>query len=95
MADLVLHAAPLFAMVRPRLEVLGLLLTQAIDAFAEARMRNALPARLLQAERGPVRGNAAPPRTMTAVAPAPKTLGAPQALGNDAPVSKESLRCSF
>jgi hypothetical protein len=50
MTDLVLNAAPLFAVVRPRLEALGLLLSQAIDAFAEARMRSALPARLFQAE---------------------------------------------
>ncbi len=50
MTDIVLNAAPLFAMVKPRLETLGLLLTQAIDAFAEARMRKALPARLLRRE---------------------------------------------
>jgi hypothetical protein len=50
MTDLVLNAAPFFAMVKPRLEGLGLLLAQAIDAFAEARMRKALPARLLQKE---------------------------------------------
>jgi hypothetical protein len=95
MTDIVLRAAPLFAVVRPRLKALGLLLTQAIDAFAEARMRNALPARLLEAELGRERGNAAPSPTMTPVAPAPKALGAPQALGTDDPVSKESLRCSF
>jgi hypothetical protein len=62
MTDLVLNAAPLFAMVRPRLEAFGLRLTQAIDAFAEARMRNGLPARLLQAELERDRGNAAAPR---------------------------------
>jgi hypothetical protein len=95
MTNLVLNAAPLFAMVRPRIEALGLLLTRAIDAFAEARMRSALPARLLEAELGRERGNAAPSRTMTAVAAAPKALGAPQALGTDDPVSKESLICSF
>jgi hypothetical protein len=50
MTDLVLNVAPLFAMVRPGLEALNLRLTQAIDSLAEARMRNALPARLLRAE---------------------------------------------
>ena len=50
MTEIVLNAAPLFAVVRPRLEALGLLLAQAIDAFAEARMRKALPARLLWRE---------------------------------------------
>jgi hypothetical protein len=86
MTDLVLNAAPLFAMVRPRLEALGLRLSQAIDSFAEARMRNALPARLLQAQLELDRRNALPRRPMTAGAPAPT------ARGNDEPLSKESLR---
>jgi hypothetical protein len=64
MTDLVLNVAPFFAMVRPRLEALGLRLTQAIDSFAEARMRNALPARLLRAELERDRANASPPRSM-------------------------------
>jgi hypothetical protein len=50
MTDLVLNAAPLFAMVKPWLQALGVWLAHAIDAFAEARMRKALPARLLQKE---------------------------------------------
>jgi hypothetical protein len=89
MTDLVLNAAPLFAMLRPRLEALGLLLSQAIDAFAEARMRSALPARLLRTQLELDGGNALPPRPMTAV------VSAPTARGNDEPLSKESLRCSF
>lgn len=89
MTDLVLSAAPLFAIVRPRLEALGMLLSQAIDAFAEARMRNALPARLVQAQLELDRGNTSPPRPMTIGA------SAPTAIGTDDPISKESLRCSF
>jgi hypothetical protein len=50
MTGLVLKATPLIAMVRPWLEALGLRLSRAIDHFAEARMRGALPARLLQAQ---------------------------------------------
>jgi hypothetical protein len=84
MTDLVLNAAPLLAMVRPRLGAWGRLLAQAIDAFAEARMRAALPARLLQAQLH--HGNALPPRPATA---------ASTGQGNDASISKESLRCSF
>ena len=89
MTGLVLNAAPLFAMVRPRLAAFGLLLSQAIDAFAEARMRSALPARLLQAQRERDRGSALPSR--------PTAGGAtvPTARGNDDPTAKESLRCSF
>jgi len=89
MTDLVLSAAPLFAIVRPRLEALGMLLSQAIDAFAEARMRNALPARLVQAQLELDRGNTSPPRPMTIGA------SAPTAIGTDDLISKESLRCSF
>jgi hypothetical protein len=69
MTDLVLNVAPLFAVIRPGLEALGLRLTQAIDDFAEARMRNALPARLLRAELERDRGNASPPRPTTAGTP--------------------------
>jgi hypothetical protein len=50
MTDLVRIAAPLIAFVRSRLEALGGAVVQAIDAFTEARMRAALPARLLQAQ---------------------------------------------
>ena len=89
MTDLVLSAAPLFAIVRPRLEALGMLLSQAIDAFAEARMRNALPARLVQAQLELDRGNTSPPRPMTI------GVSAPTAIGTDDLISKESLRCSF
>jgi hypothetical protein len=95
MTYLVLNAVPLFAMVRPRLEALGLLLTQAIDAFAEARMRSALPARLLQAELELDRGNASPPRPMTAVAPARTVRGNDDPISDDDPISKENLTCSF
>lgn len=50
MTDLVLNAAPFTAFVRSRLQASGVALSQAIDAFAEARMRAALPARLPQAQ---------------------------------------------
>ena len=89
MTDLVLNAAPRFAMVRPRLEALGLRLMQAIDAFAEARMRSTLPARLLQAEFAHDRGNASPLRPMTAAAPVRTRRG------SDAPISKEGRTCWF
>jgi hypothetical protein len=62
MTDLVLNATPLFDMLRPRLEGLGLRLSRAIDDFAEARMRRALPARLLQAELERNHADALPPR---------------------------------
>ena len=84
MTDLVLNTAPLLAMVKPSLEALGQRLAQAIDAFAEARMRAALPARLLQAQLD--HGDALPPRPATA---------ASTGQGNDDSISKESLRCSF
>jgi hypothetical protein len=89
MTDLVFDAAPLFAVIRPRLEAFGLLLSQAIDAFAEARMRSALPARLLQAQLELDRGNALLSR--------PITVGAPTPTGrdNNGATSKESLRCTF
>jgi hypothetical protein len=73
-------------MVRPRLEALGLLLVQAIDAFAEARMRKALPARLLQKELERDREN---------VSASPLSLSALVARGPEVPISKESAPCSF
>ena len=48
MTDLVLSAAPLIANLRPKIEALGQRLSQALDAFAEARMRRAVPARVLR-----------------------------------------------
>jgi hypothetical protein len=86
MTDLVLNAAPLFAKVKPRLEALGALLAQAIDAFAEAWMRKALPARLLQKELERDREN---------VSASSSSLSVLAARGVGDPISKESLSCSF
>jgi hypothetical protein len=85
MTDLVLNAAPLCAMVKPRLEALGRFLSRAIDAFAEARMRSALPARLLQAQLE-LDGED--------VSPARSGLPAPTALGDVDPTIKDCRPCS-
>jgi hypothetical protein len=85
MTNLVLNAAPLRAMVTPQLEAFGLFLSQAIDAFAEARMRSALPARLLRAQLELDGEDASPPRS---------GLPAPTALGDVDPIIKECRPCS-
>jgi hypothetical protein len=85
MTDIVLNAAPLFAVMRSRFEALGLVLSQSIDAFADARMRNAPPARSPQAQLEFDRGPSLPSRQLTAA----------PARGRDDRISKESVRCSF
>jgi hypothetical protein len=52
MTALILHAAPFVKMVAPKLQAVYLRFLNALDAFAEARMRNAVPEwQLRKAER--------------------------------------------
>ena len=52
MTALILQATPFVTVVAPRLQAVYLRLLHALDAFAEARMRNAVPAlRLRKAQR--------------------------------------------